>query len=368
MQAGRGKTAPRFKEADLWPICVENKFHPSDPSFTAKINAFAKEKGGAEMLQFCIHNQDSLLSIGEKIWAVEDAEKIIRENAKTRLQIVQETAQQPCVCVTAGKWKGCARHLLQSNQISEMELTAAIHESLDRGRVKGGCVTLCGQQGNEGKSFILRPLLQVFGEKKVFQTPSASSFPLLGIEDSRIIFWDDYRFSTQVLSISQQLLLLEGGSRRRDSGQMGELPRDAILLVDANYWQQYNKGSRPHWPNRQRAQGLWSSLQTFTPALVPKVQELVHRFQADLESLTKEMFRLMEASLEEAEVAEVCDNLISTQVLGISPDGQLCQYVLWNASFHSLEVGHQWGMVPIRNLSKSKLKPRAAPGGSIQRP
>ena len=210
MQAGRGKPAPRFKEADLWPICVENKFHPSDPSFTAKINAFAKEKGGAEMLQFCIHNQDSLLSIGEKIWAVEDAEKIIRENAKTRLQIVQETAQQPCVCATAGKWKGCARHLLQSNQISEMELTAAIHESLDRGRVKGGCVTLCGQQGNEGKSFILRPLLQVFGEKKVFQTPSASSFPLLGIEDSRIIFWDDYRFSTQVLSISQQLLLLEG--------------------------------------------------------------------------------------------------------------------------------------------------------------
>ena len=106
----------------------------------------------------------------------------------------------------------------------------------------------------------------------------------------------------------------------------------------------------------------------FTPALVPKVQELVHRFQADLESLTKEMFRLMEASLAEAEVAEVCDNLVSTQVLGISPDGQLCQYVLWNATFHSLEVGHQWGMVPIRNLSKSKLKPRAAASGSIQRP
>ena len=44
------------------------------------------------------------------------------------------------------------------------------------------------------------------------------------------------------------------GSRRRDSGQMGEPPKDAILLVDANYWQQYKTGSRPHWPNRQRAQ------------------------------------------------------------------------------------------------------------------
>ena len=142
---------------------------------------------------------------------------------------------------------------------------------------------------------------------------------------------------------------------------MGELPRDAILLVDANYWQQYNKGNRPHWPNRQRAQGLWSSLQTFTPALVPKVQELVHRFQADLESLTKEMFRLMEASLAEAEVAEVCDNLVSTQVLGISPDGQLCQYVLWNATFHSLEVGHQWGMVPIRNSANPSSNPGPLP-------
>ena len=58
------------------------------------------------------------------------------------------------------------------------------------------------------------------------------------------------------------------GSRRRNSGQMGEPPKDAILLVDANYWQQYKTGSRPHWPNRQRAQGLWSSLQTFTPDLV----------------------------------------------------------------------------------------------------
>ena len=158
------------------------------------------------------------------------------------------------------------------------------------------------------------------------------------------------------------------GSRRRDSGQMGEPPKDAILLVDANYWQQYKTGSRPHWPNRQRAQGLWSSLQTFTPDLVPKVQELVHRFHADLESLTTSLFSLMDASLAEVEVAEVCDNLVSTQVLGLSPDGQLCQYVLWDASFHSLEVGHQWGMVPIRNLSKSKLKPRAAVSGSIRKP
>ena len=158
------------------------------------------------------------------------------------------------------------------------------------------------------------------------------------------------------------------GSRRRDSGQMGEPPKDAILLVDANYWQQYKTGSRPHWPNRQRAQGLWSSLQTFTPDLVPKVQELVHRFHADLESLTTSLFSLMDASLAEVEVAEVCDNLVSTQVLGLSPDGQLCQYVLWDASFHSLEVGHQWGMVPIRNLSKSKLKPRAATSGSIKKP
>ena len=124
MQAGRGKPAPRFKEADLWPICVENKFHPSDPSFTAKINAFAKEKGGAEMLQFCIHNQDSLLSIGEKIWAVEDAEKIIRENAKTRLQ-------------------------------------------------KALFCDLCCKSS---------------GEKKVFQTPSASSFPLWASKTPRSYF------------------------------------------------------------------------------------------------------------------------------------------------------------------------------------
>eukprot|EP00439_Symbiodinium_sp_Y106_P007751 s10320_g1.t1 len=96
------------------------------------------------------------------------------------------------------------------------------------------------------------------------------------------------------------------GSRRRNSGQMGEPPKDAILLVDANYWQQYKTGSRPHWPNRQRAQGLWNSLQTFTPDLVPKVQEFVHRFHADLESLTTSLFSLMDASLAEVEAFRTC--------------------------------------------------------------
>ncbi|CAE7716933.1 unnamed protein product [Symbiodinium microadriaticum] len=78
-----------------------------------------------------------------------------------------------------------------------------------------------------------------------------------------------------------------------------------------------------HWPNRQKAQGLWSSLDSFTPALVPKVQEIVQRFQSDLESLCKALYKLMTDTLSEPEVSEVCSNLIETQVLGISPDGQL---------------------------------------------
>ena len=151
------------------------------------------------------------------------------------------------------------------------------------------------------------------------------------------------------------------GSRQSGSDRMGEPPRDLLILLDWNYWEEYGR-SRPHWPGRQKAQGLWSSLSSFTPELLLPIQEITHRFQADLESLCRAAYKLMEDTLSEPEVSEVCENLIETQVLGISPDGQLCQYILGDAVVHSLDAGHQWGLVPIKSLSKSKLKARSTAG------
>ena len=127
------------------------------------------------------------------------------------------------------------------------------------------------------------------------------------------------------------------GSRPSGGERMGEPSRDLLLLLDGNYWEPYGR-SRPRWPGKQKA------------------QELTQRHQGDLESLFLAAHKLMEEMLPEAEFSEACENLLETQVMGQTPDGQLGQWILRDAVVHSLEGGHQWTLVPLRSPSKSRLK------------
>lgn len=204
-----GRGAPRFQEIDLWPLIVQNSWDPADPAFESRVLSYAKNKGGSAMLSFCMKHMDELKSIGEKAWKLENAEKDIAESTKTRVQVLQDHSQKPCTCAETGKWFRAARALLHANEISEADLTSRIYQSLAEGRRKGNCVTLCGKQGNEGKSFVLRPLMSLFPPPATFVTPTSHSFPLLEIDRSWVIFFDDFRFSKSPLSLSQLLLLLE---------------------------------------------------------------------------------------------------------------------------------------------------------------
>ena len=129
--------------------------------------------------------------------------------------------------------------------------------------------------------------------------------------------------------------------------RMGAPGRHLLLLLDGNYWEPYGR-KRPHWPGKQKAQGLWSSLSSFTPELLEPFQEMTQRYSGDLESLFLAGHKLMEEMLPEAEFSEACENLLETQVLGRSPDGQLGQWILRDAVVHSLESGHSWTLVPLK--------------------
>ena len=149
------------------------------------------------------------------------------------------------------------------------------------------------------------------------------------------------------------------GSRPSGGDRMGEPARNRLILLDGNYWEAYGR-SHPHWPGKQKAQGLWSSLNSFTPELLVPFQEITQRHSGDLESLFLAGHKLMEEMLPEAEFSEACENLLETQVMGQTPDGQLGQWILRDAVVHSLEGGHQWTLVPLRSPSKSRLKARSS--------
>ena len=171
--------------------------------------AYAKRCGGPMMVDFCFHNWDRLQAIVEKSWKVQHVEDYIAFQAKTRWQVLQDAQDNACTC--NGAWAGHAQQILQQNGIQEAQWCQAMATALKDGRAKGALVCHAGLHGNEGKSFLFRPLLKVFGPDAVFVAPpSKSSFPLMGLEKARLAFLDDWRFNEDVIPYALQLLWFEG--------------------------------------------------------------------------------------------------------------------------------------------------------------
>lgn len=65
-------------------------------------------------------------------------------------------------------------------------LAKAYGHCSERWPSRGALVCHAGLHGNEGKSFLLKPLLKVYGAEGVFVAPpSKSAFPFMGLEKAR---------------------------------------------------------------------------------------------------------------------------------------------------------------------------------------
>ena len=79
-------------------------------------------------------------------------------------------------------------------------------ELLQKGRGKGRNVLLTGPT-NCGKTFLLSPLTKLFN---AFHNPATGTFAWVGVEDSEIIFLNDFRWERSMITWTDMLLLLEG--------------------------------------------------------------------------------------------------------------------------------------------------------------
>ena len=73
-------------------------------------------------------------------------------------------------------------------------------------------VALVGARGGEGKSFFLKGLHAVYGDDYVFNTPEAGNFPLMDLPGKQVVFLDEWRFDTRVLSFATQCLWHDGSA------------------------------------------------------------------------------------------------------------------------------------------------------------
>ena len=204
-----GKDEPRATEMDLYAAIVNGGYRntPDDRLAWKRLVAHLKETNPA-LYTYAFKIRHKLKGLINDVWTWETVEDSIRVGSMSRLARLQEAAAQPCMC--GGAWKQQAEAVFWNNHMDPSELCAHIHRSLANGCGPNMKVlVLAGQYGGEGKSFLLAPLRNIFGEE-LQDTPEAGNFPLMGLEDKCVVFLDEWVFSEDVLRLGTQLLWLEG--------------------------------------------------------------------------------------------------------------------------------------------------------------
>jgi hypothetical protein len=226
--------AERFKDVDLWPIVIRENIY-DDESCAERVMAYAKRCGGAAMVDFCFRNWDKLPGLVARSWKVERVEEFVELASKTRIDLLRAACDSKCDC--EGEWLAMARKVFKLNHIDEQQWRAAVVTSLAEGRAKGSLICHAGVEGNEGKSFLLKPLVLIYGDEGVFTAPPKNAFPLLDLERARLTLLDDWRFNEDIVSYGVQLLWFEGAPfviarpQNQYSGHLRYTKNDPVFIT-----------------------------------------------------------------------------------------------------------------------------------------
>lgn len=99
-----------------------------------------------------------------------------------------------------------ACHILERNGINRQAFTDSVKLLLDKGRGKNRNIMIVGP-ANCGKTFMLNPLTVIF---KCILNPATATFAWVIAEQAECIFLNDFRWSEQMISWHDFLLMLEG--------------------------------------------------------------------------------------------------------------------------------------------------------------
>lgn len=142
----------------------------------------------------------------ETTWTMENASgRLLRQNL-TRIEILTSFLQKPCHDSCAGSWLVAALETLSNNNITRNDFGTAVKRLLRERRKKYTNILIIGPS-NCGKTFILLPLAQIYN---CFQNPASTSFAWVGVETSEVILLNDLRWTSNLITWNNFLLLLEG--------------------------------------------------------------------------------------------------------------------------------------------------------------
>jgi hypothetical protein len=176
----------------------------------SELMAVAKSRhseGEKDLYKFIINKSSKSLSeLIDTTWKMNDASKNVQRARQSRMAILRVHLEKECLPGCNGEWLECAKQVLQQNGINLYYFASALRQLLENGRQKRLNVLLIGPT-NCGKSFLLNPLELIY---KIFINPAVGKYAWVGLDECEVAYLNDFRWSPELITWSDFLLLLEG--------------------------------------------------------------------------------------------------------------------------------------------------------------
>ena len=195
---------PRLDTVKVYDIIVNNDLKTERDLFMLANSQ--KEEGKTDLLEFILKVSDKRRNeLLKTAWRIHNVQNEDERAKMTAMEVlIEKGSSAECVCNR--QYRPCAAEILDSNGIDQNEFTTAVLEALSDGRKKGNNIMIIGP-ANCGKTFILRPLTEIF---KCFVSPASGTFAWVGAEKAEVIFLNDLRWNERLMPWSDLLNLLEG--------------------------------------------------------------------------------------------------------------------------------------------------------------
>ena len=148
----------------------------------------------------------SLQNLTNTTWRMQEASERIIQSKTVRMELIRKNAQGSCIDDCSGQWLACAQEVLQNNQVNPIIFPAAMRNLLRKRRGKFRNIMIVGQ-ANCGKTFLLSLFQLIY---KTFSNPANGNYAWLGSIKAEVIFLNDFRWGSEMISWKEMLPLPEG--------------------------------------------------------------------------------------------------------------------------------------------------------------
>ncbi len=130
-----------------------------DPVLLAKLLQHGRNSGNERLLNYLFRTNNTIREKVAMCCTLESCDRVIADSQTTTWKrVTAALGRQRCCDRT---WAPAAREILRNNNIEEGKLCQHLRQALMLGMQKKGDAVCFTGSGNEGKSFILKPLREI---------------------------------------------------------------------------------------------------------------------------------------------------------------------------------------------------------------